>query len=129
MSVPYAVVTASTAALVRRYQKGGKANYGKIDVALAKEEWKTEEPYVNYMRERTAQQALKKAKKAALALDVKPVDGKTGMVVPAMKAKEVMDADIRDVMKGIEGLKVGDGLLVSKTTTYKLAAGDKKPKA
>ena len=126
MSVPYSVVTASALALVKRYQEGGKASYGKIDVALAKEEWKTEEPYVNYMRERTAQQ---KAKKAAKALDVKPVDGKTGTLVPAMKAKEVMDADIRDMMKGIEGLKVGDGILVSKTTTYKLAAGDKKPKA
>ena len=117
-------VTASVLALVKRFQGDGKASYSKIEVALAQEAWKTEKPYVDYMRERTAQT---KAKKAAKALDVKPVDGKTGELMPAMKAKEVMDADIRDVMKGIEGLKVGDGVLVSKTTTYKLAA--KKPKA
>ena len=113
-------VTASVLALVKRFQSDGKSNYSKIEVALAKGAWKTETPYVNYMKSRTEKT---KAKTAAKALNVEPVDGKRG---PLMQA-EVMDADIRDVMDGIQALKVKDAVIVSKTTTYKVAA--KKPKA
>ena len=130
MPAPYPVVTAAVLELVKRLQAppepDGKyrLNYSEIEKALLKEAWKKEPAFVAYEAEKAEQDAAKKAKKAADALEVKPGIGEA--IVPV--AKKAGEADLDGVLSRLEKLQVGkEGeIKVKRTTTVEFVEREKK---